>query len=85
MKSAAGVALMKNNYHIGGVCYLMTMTTVEIIYMNERVWSNGGMIQTGRKTLNSVGGRWMSMEQWWNDTDRGKLKDWEKYIIQHGW
>jgi len=24
-------------------------------------------------------------EQWWNDTDRGKLKYWEKNIIQHGW
>jgi len=23
----------------------------------------------------------MSMEQWWNDTDRGKLKFWEKNII----
>ena len=28
---------------------------------------------------------WMSMEQWWNDTDRGKLKYWEKKIIQRGW
>ena len=28
---------------------------------------------------------WMSMEQWWNDTDRGKLKYWEKNIIQCGW
>jgi len=27
---------------------------------------------------------WMSMEQWWNDTDRGKLKYWEKNIIQCG-
>jgi len=27
----------------------------------------------------------MSMEQWWNDTDRGKLKYWEKNIIQRGW
>ena len=82
--------------------------------MNEWVWSSGGMILTGenwssgRKTLYSVGGRWMngygamvewywqgktevlgekhytawvvdewmSMEQWWNDTDRGKLKCW---------
>jgi hypothetical protein len=25
---------------------------------------------------------WMSMEQWWNDTDKGKLKYWEKNIIQ---
>ena len=90
--------------------------------MNEWVWSNGGMIltgeiwSTGRKTLYSVGGRWlneyramvewywqgkpevleekhstawvvdewMSMEQWWNDTDRGKLKYWEKNIIKVG-
>ena len=28
---------------------------------------------------------WMSMEQWWDDTDRGKLKYWEKNIIQCGW
>jgi len=28
---------------------------------------------------------WMSMEQWWNDTDRGKLKCWERNIIQRGW
>jgi len=27
----------------------------------------------------------MSMEQWWNDTDRGKLKYWEQNIIQRGW
>ena len=84
--------------------------------MNEWVWSNGGMILTGenwspgRKTLYSVGGRWMneygamvewywqgkievlgekhytesvvdewmSMEQWWVDTYREKLKYWEK-------
>ena len=25
------------------------------------------------------------MEQWWNDTDRGKIKYWEKNIIQRGW
>ena len=91
--------------------------------MDEWVWSNGGMIVTGekwsfeRKTLYSVGGRWMneygamvewylqgkteilgekhytawvvngwmSMEQWGNDTDRGKLKYWEKNIIHCGW
>jgi len=27
----------------------------------------------------------MSMEQWWNDTDKGKLKCWEKNIIKRGW
>jgi len=25
--------------------------------------------------------RWMSVEQWWNGTDRGKLKYWKKNII----
>jgi len=24
----------------------------------------------------------MSMEQWWNDTDRGKLKCWEKSLSE---
>ena len=28
---------------------------------------------------------WMSMEQWWNGTDGGILKYWEKNIIQRGW
>ena len=28
---------------------------------------------------------WIGVEQWWNDTDRGKLKYWEKNIIQCGW
>jgi len=88
--------------------------------MDEWVWSNGAMIlteenwSTGRKTLESVGGRWMNgygamvewywqrktevlrekhytawvidgwkgMEQWWNDTDKGKLKSWEKQLSQ---
>ena len=31
-----------------------------------------------------VDGR-MSMEKWWNDTDRGKLKCWEKNILERGW
>ena len=35
-------------------------------------------------TAGVVDGR-MSMKKWWNDTDRGKLKYWEKNIIQHGW
>ena len=26
----------------------------------------------------------MGMEHWWNDTDRGKLKDWERNIVQRG-
>ena len=90
--------------------------------MNGWVWSSGGMIltgenwSTGRKTLYSVGGRWMdvygamvewywqgehevlgekqytawvvdewmSMGQWWNDIDTGKLKCWEKKLYSVG-
>ena len=108
------------------VC-LKAMSITQVIqrgwWMDEWVWTNGGMIltgenwNTGRKTLYSVGGRlmnecgamvewywqgktevlgekhytvwvvdgWMSKEQWWNDTDRGKLKYLEKNIIQHSW
>jgi len=92
-------------------------------YMNEWLRRNGRMIltgedwSTGKKSLYSVGGRWMNeygamvewywqvkcevlgenhwtawvvyewmfMEQWSNDTDRGRLKYWEKSIIQRGW
>ena len=25
----------------------------------------------------------MCMEHWWNDTDRGKLKYWERNVIQY--
>jgi hypothetical protein len=54
--------------------------------MNGCMWSNGGIILTGeklnpgRKTLYFVGDGWMSVEQWWNDTNRGKLKYWEKSL-----
>ena len=27
---------------------------------------------------------WMSVEQWWNGTDRGKLKCWEKALYNVG-
>ena len=89
-------------------------------WMSMEQWWNGtdrGNWSAGRKTLYSVGGRWMdeygamvewywqgktevlgekhytawvvdgwmSVEQWWNGTDRGKLKCWEKNIIQCGW
>jgi len=90
--------------------------------MNGWVWSNGGMVltrenwSTGRKTLYSVGGRWMdeygamvewywqgktevlgekhytlwvvdewmSMEQWWNDTDRENWSTGRKTLYSVG-
>jgi len=60
----------------------MTLLNAMIIqrrwYMNQRVWSNGGMILTGETEVLGekhytawVVDGWMSMEQWWNGTDRG--------------
>jgi len=47
--------------------------------MNEWVWSNGGMTLAGEAEVLGekhytawVVDEWMSMEQWWNDTERGK-------------
>ena len=57
--------------------------------MDEWVWSNGGMILTGKTEVLGekhytawVVDWWMSMEQWWNDTDRGKLKFRDENISQ---
>jgi len=55
--------------------------------MNEWVWSIGGMVLTGETEVLGekhytalVVYEWMSMEHWWNDTDIGKQKYWEKNI-----
>ena len=46
--------------------------------MDGWVWSSGGMILTGETEVLGekhytawVVDGWMSMEEWWNDTDRG--------------
>ena len=39
----------------------------------------------GEKHIAWVVDGWKSMEQWWNDAERGKLKYWGKNIIQRGW
>ena len=46
--------------------------------VNELVWNIGGMVLTGETEVLGekhytawVVDVWMSMEQWWNDTDRG--------------
>ena len=59
--------------------------------MNEWVWSIGGMILTGENEIlgekhytASVVGTWMSMEHWWNDTDRGKCNTGRKTLYSVG-
>ena len=59
------------------------------VWMSMEQWWNDidrGNWSSGRKTLYSVGGRWMdeygAMVEWYW---QGKLKYWEKNIIQRGW
>jgi hypothetical protein len=49
---------------------------------NEENWTRN---KTANSGLSKMSDRERQSEQWWNDTDRGKLKYWEKNIIQCGW
>jgi len=53
--------------------------------MVEWYWQGRTEVQGEKHYTAWVVDEWMSMEQWWNDTDRGKLEYWEKNIIQRGW
>jgi len=53
--------------------------------MVEWYWQGKTEVLGEKHYLAWVVDEWMSKEQWWNDTDRGKLKCWEKNIIQRGW
>jgi len=69
----------KTLYSVGG------RRTNEYGAMVEWYWQ-GKTEVVGEKHFTAwVVNGWMSMVQWWNDTDRGKLKYWEKNIIQRGW
>jgi len=57
--------------------------------VNEWLWGIGGMVLTGKTEVLGekhyiawVVGEWMGMGHWWNDTDRGKLKYWERKLSQ---
>ena len=59
--------------------------------MNEWVWSIGGMILTGETEVLGdkhytawVVDEWMSMEHWWNGTDRGNWSAGRKTLYSVG-
>jgi len=63
-----------------------TLYSVGGRWMNEWVQSIGSMILTGKTEVLGekhytalVVDEWMSMENWWNDTDRGKWSTGEKH------
>ena len=57
--------------------------------MEECYWQGKTEVLGEKHYTAWVVGGWVSMEQWWNDTDRGKLKYWEKIIytalVVDGW
>jgi hypothetical protein len=57
------------------------VTNLRVSYNAGNCLSSLGRFSfSGRTLLNRV-----SMEQWWNDIDWGKLKYWERNIIQRVW
>jgi hypothetical protein len=48
--------------------------------MVERYWQAKTEVLGEKHYTACVVDKWMSMEQSWNDTDRGKLKYWEKNL-----
>jgi len=82
-----GMILTGENWSIGRE----TLYSVGGRWMNEYgvmvewYWQGKTEVEREKHYTAWVVDEWMSMEQWWNDTDRGKLNYWEKNIIQCGW
>ena len=52
--------------------------------MMEWYWLGKTEVLSEKHYTARVVDEWMCMEHWWNETDRGKLKYWEKNIMQCG-
>ena len=55
--------------------------------MMEGYWQGKTEVMGEKHYTVWVVDEWMNMEQWWNDTDRGKQKYWEKtlYSVSGRW
>jgi hypothetical protein len=79
VRSIGGMLLTEETEVLGEKHY-----TVWVV--DEWIWSYGGIWLTGETevlgqkhyTVSVVDG-WMSMEHWWNDTDRGNWSTWRKH------
>ena len=54
---------------------------IRIVLRWRCVWSNW----QGKHYIAWGVDEWMGMERWWNGTDRGRRKYWERNIIYCGW
>ena len=70
------------------LCLRPLVLQVRVVLRCKWLWSVGGMVLTGETEVLGgkhyiawVVGECMGMEHWWNGTDRGKLKYWERNII----
>jgi len=58
----------------------MNCTDSDLQFRDHSVWEGSKVPPVCPSDKNSIKMK-MSMEHWWNDTDRGKLKYWERNII----
>ena len=83
LHSVGGMILTGVNWSIGRE----TLYSVGGWWMNgygalvEWYWQRETEVLGGKDYIAWVVSEWMGMEHWWNDTDRGKLKYWERNII----
>ena len=85
--SNGGMILTGENWSTGR----KTLYSVRGRWMNEYeamvewYWQGKGKELEEKYYTASVVDRWMSMEQWWNDSDRANLKFSDKNIMQRRW
>ena len=83
VRSIGGMVLTGENWSAGRE----TLYSVGGRWMNgygalvEWYWQGKTEVLWEKHYIAWVVGEWMGMEHWWNGTDRGKLKCWERNII----
>jgi len=86
-KNGNGMIQREENWSTGRKTVLSVVGRWMVEYgaMVERYWQGETEVLGEKYYTAWVVDGWMSVEQWWNGSDRGNLKYWEKKIIQRGW
>ena len=83
--SNGGMILTGENWTTGRKIYSLGGRWMdEYGAMVEEYWQGKTEVMGEKYYAVWVVDRWMCVEQWWNDTDRGKLKYWEKTLYSVG-
>ena len=84
--STGGVLLTGENWSTGRETYIVGgrwMNGYGVLV--EWYWQGKTEVLGEKHYIAWVVCEWMGMKHWWNDTDRRKLKYWERNIIYRGW